>query len=136
MNNYTLWILCINIPCCITFACIKHDNVTFCLYLASYIGCFKDDENRMFDDRRTDSNAMTVDMCISDCRTRHSVYSGVQVSLEHLLDILHLQCTDSCKQLINWLTSLTKVWRCISKRLEFLVSYNIICLQWLQYSRT
>ena len=90
MNKCTLWILCINIPCCITFACIKHDNVTFCLYLASYIGCFKDDENRMFDDRRTDSNAMTVDMCISDCRTRHSVYSGVQVCLEHLLDILHL----------------------------------------------
>ena len=74
-------------------------------YLASYLGCFKDDEDRMFDDPRVDggyqSDSMTVDMCTSYCGNRHHVYSGLQVCLEHLLDIRHLKCTDSCTEFIN-----------------------------------
>ena len=87
--------LVIKIPCCITntFKLV----VSVC-YLASYLGCFKDDKDRMFDYY---GGSMTVDMCISYCGNNHHVYSGLQVCLEHLLDILHLQCTDSCKQLIN-----------------------------------
>ena len=59
----------------------------------------------MFDDPRLDggytSGSMTVTMCTNYCRNRQHVYSGLQVCLEHLLDIRHLQCTDSCKQLTN-----------------------------------
>ena len=80
---------------------MKHVNVSFCLYLASYIGCFKDDEDRMFDDLRLDSSSMTIDMCISYCSNHHHAYSGVQVCLEHLLDILYFKCSDSCKQSID-----------------------------------